>query len=75
MTPWPPPAQPLSRTDLLRVDSLCVLARNVRTGLTGKHSHPRNAVDAIDQLVELCRLLRPAIEERATGDPAGDGLF
>jgi hypothetical protein len=75
MTPWPPPTQPLSRVDLLRADSLVVLARNVRTGTTGKHSHPRNAVDAIDQLVELAGLLRPAIEERAMADPEGEGLF
>jgi hypothetical protein len=69
VTPWPTTGQRLSRTDLLRVDSLVVLARNVRAALDDRFGErSTDALYALDQLVAHAARLRPQIATRVTGD-------
>jgi hypothetical protein len=50
----------------MRVDSLVVLARNVRAALDDRFGErPQEALDELDDLVRHAATLRPAIEARA----------
>lgn len=71
MTTWPAWPARLQRVDLLRVDSLIILARNVRAALDSKgEERPQDALSALDYLVKLADEIRPAIEARVTAQRA-----